>query len=75
MYWEDGRDGVAQGTLQSGRETTTNTYEGHVFYFTQASNKSNEIARVLISKNQVSCHISLSLLLSYPLVNLVIYPH
>lgn len=53
MYWEDGRDGVPQGTLRSGRESTTNTYEGHVFYFTEHNKKSNEVARVHIFQNQV----------------------
>lgn len=50
---EDGADGVPQGTLQPGRETTTNTYEGHQFYFTQHKVKANEIARVFITENQV----------------------
>ena len=53
MYWEDGKDGVPQGTLRSGRESTTNTYEGHVFYFTEHNKKSNEVARVHIFQNQV----------------------
>lgn len=53
MYWEDGRDGLEQGVLQPGKETTTNTYEGHVFYFTQKGKKSNEIARIHIYQNQV----------------------
>ncbi len=57
IWWEDGRSGVAQGTLRPGRETTTNTYEGHVFYFTESGNKANEIARVYISSNQVYNHI------------------
>lgn len=33
MWWDDGQNGVFQGTLLPGQESTTNTYEGHVFFF------------------------------------------
>ena len=55
MFWEDGKNGVPQGRLQPGKETTTNTYHGHVFYFTEVNKKSNEVARVHIFLNQVDC--------------------
>lgn len=51
-YYDDGNDGAFQGVLTLGRETTTNTYEGHVFYFTQKGNKNNIIARFKMIKNQ-----------------------
>lgn len=53
-YYDDGGEGTFQGTLQLGKESTTNTYEGHVFYFTESGNKSNEYARFKMSKNQVN---------------------
>lgn len=34
MWWDDGGEGVLSAKLKVGQETTTNTYEGHVFYFT-----------------------------------------
>ena len=34
MWYEDGLGGSFQGTLTLGKESTTNTYEGHVFFFT-----------------------------------------
>ena len=53
-YWfDDGKSGSFQGSLALGKETTTNTYEGHVFYFTEKGNKSNEIARYEMSKEKV----------------------
>jgi prolyl 4-hydroxylase len=48
MYWDDGRQGVGQGRLQPGMESTTNSYAGHVFYFTEQGSKDNEIQRVTI---------------------------
>ena len=34
MWYDDGMGGSFQGTLTLGKESTTNTYEGHVFFFT-----------------------------------------
>ena len=51
-YYDDGKDGTFQGVLTLGRETTTNTYEGHVFYFTQKGNKNKVIARFKMVKDQ-----------------------
>lgn len=54
-YWfEDGLGGAYQGTLTLGKETSTNSYEGHVFFFTEKGNKSNEYARMTLSRAQVS---------------------
>ena len=53
MWYEDGRGGSFQGTLTLGRESTTNTYEGHVFFFTETGNKDNEYARFTMDRDQV----------------------
>lgn len=50
MWWEDGQGGLFQGTLQPGQESTTNTYEGHIFFFTDKNNKNDVISRILIKK-------------------------
>jgi hypothetical protein len=52
-YFEDGRGGSFQGVLSMGKETTTNTYEGHVFFFTEPGRKDKELARFEMNKNQV----------------------
>jgi prolyl 4-hydroxylase len=53
IWYEDGRDGIDQGLLGPGKETTTNTYEGHVFYFTEkpmwGKKKGKEVARFTIT--------------------------
>jgi hypothetical protein len=51
MWWEDGKGGLFQGTLQPGQESTTNTYEGHVFFFTDSKNKQDVISRIVITKD------------------------
>ena len=52
-YFDDGRDGSYQGTLELGKETTSATYEGHVFFFVEHGNKKNELARFVMKKDQV----------------------
>jgi prolyl 4-hydroxylase len=52
-YYDDGADGVYQGRLNLGQESTTNTYEGHVFYFTRVGDKSAVLERAVISKDKV----------------------
>jgi hypothetical protein len=37
-----------------GKESTINTYEGHVFYFTEKGNKNKEFARYTMEKEHVS---------------------
>jgi hypothetical protein len=49
MWWEDGNGGLFQGALLPGQESTTNTYEGHVFFFTDMNDKNKIISRVLIT--------------------------
>jgi len=53
MWYDDGGDGTFQGSLTLGKETTTNTYEGHVFYFTEKDNKKNVLARFTMDKTRV----------------------
>jgi hypothetical protein len=53
IWYEDGQGGVEQGHLKLGQETTTNTYEGHVFYFTDFDNKEIVYGRFRMHKNQV----------------------
>lgn len=52
-YYFDGRKGTFQGMLTVGKETSVNTYEGHVFYFTLAGQPNKEISRFSMDKNQV----------------------
>ena len=64
MWYDDGRNGIFEGKLALGQTTTTNSYEGHVFYFTlehensgsffagRSSDKGREIHRVRIRKEQ-----------------------
>lgn len=52
-YYDDGAAGVYQGRLNLGQESTTNTYEGHVFYFTRVGDKSAVLERAVISKDKV----------------------
>lgn len=52
-YYDDGRDGIYQGRLKLGQESTTNTYEGHIFYFTRAGDKSAVLERFKMDKDRV----------------------
>lgn len=52
-YYDDGVDGIFQGSLTLGKETTINTYEGHVFYFTKKDDKSVEIDRYQMREDKV----------------------
>ena len=52
-YYDDGRDGIYQGRLKLGQESTTNTYEGHVFYFTRAGDKQAVLERFKMDKDRV----------------------
>lgn len=58
-YYDDGKEGLYSGSMVLGTEVSTNTYEGHVFYFTEKGNKSNVIARLTMNNKQVrsSCEI------------------
>lgn len=53
-YWhDDGKGGSYQGTLTWGKEASTNSYEGHVFFFTEKGNKSNEYSRFTLTQSMV----------------------
>lgn len=52
FFYEDGKGGILQGHLELGQETTTNTYIGHVFFFTIFGNKAHEIARFRMKPSQ-----------------------
>lgn len=52
-YYDDGMEGLFSGSMVLGTEVSTNTYEGHVFYFTEKGNKSNVIARLTMTNKQV----------------------
>ena len=53
IWFEDGGDGIPQGSLDFGREYSVNAYEGHVFYFTEKGQKDQEIARYTVKKDEV----------------------
>jgi hypothetical protein len=54
IWYDDGAQGVEQGQLGPGKETTTNTYVGHVFYFTEVGDRAKKrVASVTISAEQV----------------------
>jgi len=53
-YYDDGRDGIYQGRLQLGGEATTNTYEGHAFYFTSVGKKDSVLARFTMNRDMVT---------------------
>jgi hypothetical protein len=53
MWYDDGGAGTEQGHLKLGQETTTNTYAGHVFYFTVQGHKDQELARFTMNPDQV----------------------
>lgn len=55
-YYDDGGEGSYQGSLLMGSEVSTNSYEGHTFFFTEKGNKGKEIQRVLLTKDTVRMH-------------------
>ncbi len=54
IWFENGAGGSFQGTIRPGQQTTTNAYDGHVFYFTESGNKDKVLLRVTIRPSQVS---------------------
>ena len=52
MWYDDGRDGVFEGKLALGQTTTTNSYEGHVFYFTLELENSSFFGSSSMDKNR-----------------------
>ena len=53
MWWDDGAGGVSQGRIMPGKETTTNSYEGHTFYFTDITNKGEVVDRITMRADTV----------------------
>lgn len=53
MWYDDGRGGSSQGSLELGKEYTVNSYEGHVFFFTRQGDKSKVFARHVVSGDKV----------------------
>lgn len=53
LWFDDGGGGTPQGTLRPEQDSTTNAYEGHVFFYTEHGKKSPEIGRFRVHKNQV----------------------
>lgn len=45
IWFEDGRGGSPQGFLDMGKEYTVNSFEGHVFFFTERGDKKKLVAR------------------------------
>ena len=54
IWYDNGLGGSFQGSLTLGKEYTINTYEGHVFFFTEGDDKTKEYARFSMDKNQVT---------------------
>ena len=53
LWFDDGSGGTPQGTLRPGQDTTTNAYEGHVFFYTPKGKKSEILGKFTMKKNQV----------------------
>lgn len=51
IWYENNQGGSFQGSLSLGKEYTLNTYEGHVFFFTNDA-KTVEYARFVMRKDQ-----------------------
>jgi prolyl 4-hydroxylase len=59
MWYDNGSNGVWQGRIRFGRETSTTTYEGHEFYFTlhdtdtgRTGKKGKEVGRWKMKRDQ-----------------------
>lgn len=53
LWFDDGQGGLAQGTLRMGVDTTSTSYEGHVYFYTlHGGDKSNVLGRHVINKDQ-----------------------
>ena len=63
-YYDNGAEGTFQGSLTMGKETTINTYEGHVFFFTKKGDKSVEFARYQMRKEQVTSFVCTKMMIS-----------
>ena len=54
LWFDDGGDGIWEGHLKMGQETTTNTYVGHVFIITVSGKKKEVVARCHMVADQVT---------------------
>ena len=54
LWYDDVGEGIHQGTLRMGQDTTTSSYEGHVFYYTPHGQKDLVIGRFEVVKEQVN---------------------
>jgi hypothetical protein len=54
LWFNDGRDGILQGHLHQGQETTTCSYPGHRFFITESGHKDHRITEFLITQDRVS---------------------
>lgn len=53
IWFDDSNGGIPQGTLKLGQESTTNTYEGHVFFATKKDDKDAVLATFEMLKDKV----------------------
>ena len=53
LWWDDGQGGLFQAVLRPGHDSTTNAYEGHVFFYTPQGQKSNILGKFVMNKFQV----------------------
>jgi len=53
LWFNDGRDGIQQGHLHMGQETTTCSYPGHRFFVTEAGHKDTHVVDFLITSDRV----------------------
>ena len=53
LWFNDGRDGIQQGHLHMGQETTTCSYPGHRFFVTEAGHKETHVVDFLITSDRV----------------------
>lgn len=54
MWYDDRQEGVYQGILKFGQETTVTSYPGHQFYFQYAKGSKDIINRIEVTDHQVT---------------------
>lgn len=54
LWFNNGADGIAQGHLHAGQETTACAYPGHRFFVTEVGHKDRRITEFFIHSTQVS---------------------
>lgn len=52
LWFDDHQGGLAQGTLRMGVDTTSTSYEGHVYFYTLHGDKSKVLGRHVVNKEQ-----------------------